>query len=219
VFPVLYESSIARRRGRMLPPFAKVWAYPLWRSVRRSEAADAVVEDVDWWVQCLEDPDLLELDQYSRFTYLTLAFAHFRTLIHYRLRSAPSTLRRLLQVLYRADATLALNADRIGPGLFIQHGFATIVDAESVGTHCWINQQVTIGWTAAGRPTLGDRVEVHAGAVVIGPITLHDGAVVGANATVIHDVEPGVTVVGPVATVLNTDARTATHQSESLSRD
>ena len=39
--------------------------------------------------------------------------------------------------------------------------------------------------------------------MVIGPITLHDGATVGANATVIHDVAAGVTVVAPAATVLN----------------
>ncbi|MFD0452574.1 hypothetical protein ACFQZK_18685 [Rhodococcus aetherivorans] len=35
--------------------------------------------------------------------------------------------------------------------------------------------------------------------MVLGPITLHDGATVGANATVIHDVPAGVTVVAPLA--------------------
>jgi serine O-acetyltransferase len=78
----------------------------------------------------------------------------------------------------------ALDAARIGAGLFIQHGVATIVTADNIGSHCWINQQVTIGYNARGRPTLGDRVWVGAGALVIGPITLHDGATVGANATV-----------------------------------
>lgn len=102
----------------------------------------------------------------------------------------------------RPAETLTLSADRIGPGLFIQHGVATIVTAKSIGSHCWINQQVTIGHDATGGPTLGDRVRVGAGAVVIGPITLHDGATVGANATVIHDVGPGETVVAPLATPL-----------------
>ena len=127
--------------------------------------------------------------------------------------SAPLALRLLLRAMYRPAATLTLNADRIGPGLFIQHGVATIVTAESIGSHCWINQQVTIGHNATGRPTLGDRVRVGAGAVVIGPITLHDGATVGANATVIHDVGPGETVVAPLASALNPRAAgTATHQ-------
>lgn len=187
----------------MLLTLARVWAYPLWRSVIRSESADAVAEDVDWWMRCIGDANLLGLDRYSRFAYLSGALTEFRTLVHYRLRSAPPALRLLLRAVYRPAATLTLNADRIGPGLFIQHGVATIVTAESIGSHCWINQQVTIGHNGRGRPTLGDRVRVGAGAVVIGPITLHNGATVGANATVIYDVGPGATVVAPLATVLN----------------
>jgi len=194
---------MARDRRRMLLALARVWAYPLWCGVTRSESADAVAEDVDFWVQCINDETLLELDRYSRFAYLSGALTEFRTLVHYRLRSAPLALRVLLRALYRPAATLTLEADRIGPALFIQHGVGTIVTAESIGSHCWINQQVTIGHTVKGRPTLGDGVRVGAGAVVIGPITLHDGSTVGANATVIHDVGPGVTVVGPLATAFN----------------
>jgi serine O-acetyltransferase len=155
----------------------------------------------------LNDPDLNQLDRYSRFAYFTAMSAEFRTLVHYRLRSAPLLVCHLLRVLYRPAPTLELVADRIGPGLYIQHGVATIVNAESIGSHCWINQQVTIGYSARGRPTLGDRVRINAGAVVIGPITLHDGAVVGANATVIHDVGPDATVVAPPATELNRELR------------
>ena len=138
----------------MLLALARVWAYPLWCSVTRSESADAVAEDVDWWMRCIDDADLLALDRYSRFAYLSGALTEFRTLVHYRLRSAPLALRLLLRAIYRPAATLTLNADRIGPGLFIQHGVATIVTAKSIGSHCWINQQVTIGHDATGRPTL-----------------------------------------------------------------
>jgi serine O-acetyltransferase len=193
---------MARDRRRMLLVFARVWAYPLWCSVTRSESADAVAEDVDWWTRCINDANLLELDHYSRFAYLAGALTEFRTLVHYRLRSAPLALRLLLRALYRPAATLTLDADRIGPGLFIQHGVGTIVTAESIGSHCWINQQVTIGYTAKGRPTLDDGVRVGAGAVVLGPITLHDGATVGANATVMRDLGPGMTVVAPLPTEL-----------------
>ena len=194
---------MARDRRTMLLALARVWAYPLWCSVTRSEASDTVAEDVDWWMCCINDADLLKLDRYSRFAYLCGALAEFRTLVHYRLRSAPIAIRLPLRAVYRPPANLTLAADRIGPGLFIQHGVATIVTAESIGSHCWINQQVTIGHDAAGRPTLGDHVRVGAGAVVIGPLTLHDGATVGANATVIHDVGPGEIVVAPLATALN----------------
>ena len=79
----------------MLLIFARIWAYPLWRSVTRSEAADTVSEDVDWWMRCIDDANLLALDRYSRFAYLTGTLAEFRTLIHYRLRSALIALRLL----------------------------------------------------------------------------------------------------------------------------
>jgi serine O-acetyltransferase len=200
---------MTRDRRTQLVALARIWAYPLWCSVIHSEAGDTVAEDVDWWMRCINHPDLLALDRYSRFAYLAGALTEFRTLVHYRLRSAPTVLRLVLRAMYRPAATLTLEADRIGPGLFIQHGVGTIVSAESIGSHCWINQQVTIGHNAKGRPTLGDRVRVASGAVVIGPITLHDGATVGANATVIRDVGPGVTVVAPPAIALNSQLEDA----------
>ena len=192
---------MARDRDKLIS-LARIWAYPLWRSVVRSRAADDVMADVDFWIDCIDESDLSALDRYSRFAYLSGALTEFRTLVHYRLRSYPWPLRFTLKKLYRPSPTLILEADRIGPALFIQHGVGTIVSAESIGSHCWINQQVTIGYNTKGRPRLGDRVRVGAGAVVIGPVALHDGATVGANATVIHDVPEGVTVVAPTATVL-----------------
>lgn len=185
-------------RARLLR-FARAWANPLWWAVRRVGTLDTVVTDVDWWIECIGDPPLLALDRYSRFAYLVGALPEFRTLVHHRLAGAPTALRFLLRLLYRPAPTLVLDVDRIGPGFFVQHGIATIVSAESIGHHCWINQQVTVGYGARGRPTLGDRVRIGAGAVVVGPITLHDGATIGANATVVHDVPAGETVVAPVA--------------------
>jgi serine O-acetyltransferase len=199
----VYYRCMQSNRRAVLIKFARVWSYPLWWTVMRSDGAGDVAADVDWWIDCIDRPDLTRLDPYSRFAYLAGALAEFRTLVHYRLRSAPVLLRWALRRFYRPAATLTLDAGCIGPGLFIQHGVGTIVTAESIGAYCWINQQVTIGHDAKGRPTLGDRVRVGAGAVVIGPITLHDGTTVGANATVVRDVPAGVTVVGPAAVRLN----------------
>ena len=93
--------------------------------------------------------------------------------------------------------TLYLMSKEIGGGLFIQHGFATMVTAESVGENCWINQQVTIGYNGHGRaPVIGNHVMITCGAKVLGDITVGDNAVIGANAVVIRDVEPGSKMVG-----------------------
>jgi serine O-acetyltransferase len=205
----IYHQCMTRRRNGILLALARVWAYPLWYAASHSAAADDVVADVDWWVRCIDDDELRALDRYSRFSYLSGALTEFRTLVHCRLRSAPALTRAALRAIYRPAPTLTLDADRIGPALFIQHGVATIITAESIGSHCWINQQVTIGHDAVGRPTLGDRVRVGAGAVVLGPITLHDGSTVGANATVVHDVGPDETVVAPLAGPLKRDHQDA----------
>jgi serine O-acetyltransferase len=193
---------MGRRRSRTRLALARLWAYPLWCGIRHSNVGGIVTDDVAWWIACIDDAELRGFDSYTQFAYLSGALGEFRTLAHFRLREGPALLRLVLRVVYRPSPTLILEADRIGRALFIQHGLGTIVTATSIGSRCWINQQVTIGHDAVGRPTLGDDVRVGAAAVVLGPITLHDGATVGANATVIHDVGPGETVVAPLAKTL-----------------
>ena len=86
----------------------------------------------------------------------------------------------MFAVVYPGERTLHLACSEIGPGLFIQHGFATIVAARRVGRNCWINQQVTIGFTRPDdRPSIGDDVFVYAGAKVLGDVTVGNGAVIG----------------------------------------
>jgi len=123
-------------------------------------------------------------------------------LVHYRLRSAPPAPRLPLRVIYRTDPTPIIDADSIRPGLFIEDGFATGISAESIGSHSWINQQVTIGFDPEADRHWVKASESGAGVIVLGPITLHDGATVGANAAAVHDVGPGEVVVGPLATPL-----------------
>ena len=129
-----------------------------------------------------------------------LGMREFRTLCYHRMQTGTLAGRvagRLVAWAYPGEPTLRLVTRDIGPGLFIQHGFATIVAAERVGANCWINQQVTIGYDEQGRsPVLEDGVTVHAGAQVIGGITLRAGCRVGANAVVVRDVPAGVTAVG-----------------------
>ena len=96
----------------MLLLLARVWAYPLWWGVIHSESADAALEDVDWWMRCINQDELLRLDRYSQFAYLSGALPEFRTLLHYRLRTAPLVFRLLLRLIYRPAATLTLDAER-----------------------------------------------------------------------------------------------------------
>lgn len=120
----------------------------------------------------------------------------FRNLLIYRNSHRP-LYRRWIGLVYKPMDTLYLETPEIGGGLFIHHGFATMVAAKSIGENCWINQQVTIGYGKGEEPpVIGDHVMITCGAKVLGKITVGDGAVIGANAVVIRDVEPGAVMGG-----------------------
>lgn len=90
----------------------------------------------------------------------------------------------------------------LGRRLFIDHGIGTVIgETAIVGDDVTLYQGVTLGGTSLQRgvkrhPTLGNNVIVGAGAHVLGPITVGDGARIGANAVVLHDVLQGATMVG-----------------------
>lgn len=67
-----------------------------------------------------------------------------------------------------------------------------------IGEGCEIGPHVVLGGKSPvrGAPRLEAGVIVHSGAKVIGPVTIGAGAVIGANAVVIHDVAPHTLAVG-----------------------
>ncbi len=181
-----------------------VWAgtiatAPLWAVVQRGAAGPLLRADAARWAACLRRPDVAALTPRARFGWLVARYPEFRSLVHYRLTPLPVLLRWALRQLWRPLPTLHLNAARIGPGLFIEHGFATTLTASTVGADCWLNQQVTVGHTGKGQPVIGDRVRIGAGAVVVGPVHVGADAVIGANATVVRDVPSGAVMLAPEA--------------------
>ena len=94
------------------------------------------------------------------------------------------------------------NSCDIGAGLFVQHGFSTIIMAD-LGENCWVNQQVTIGHKDKnGRPQIGNNVRITAGAKVLGNIKVGDNVTIGANAVVVKDVPDDCVVVGIPAYII-----------------
>lgn len=192
-------STNPTQREKMLDRCAAVWAWPLWLGVRIAKAVPTVERDVARWTECVERPAIAALSPYGQFARFAATLPEFRTLMHVRIAAAPFPARLILKKMYRGMGSLCLWTTDIGPGFFIQHGVATLIGAQSIGENCWINQQVSVGYTAKGAPIIGNNVRIAAGAKVIGPITIGDNAVIGINAIVMKDVPPGTVLVSPIA--------------------
>jgi serine O-acetyltransferase len=90
-----------------------------------------------------------------------------------------------------------------GPGLVLIHAMGVVVNgAIRGGSHIYIEHQVTIGAERRQSPIIGNHVFIGAGAKIIGAVRIGDGARIGANAVVVHDVPPHTTVVGIPARVV-----------------
>lgn len=190
------------------------WSMPLLRLAKGSGMYDVVLQDVRRWHDRLGWRE--DRSDAARFAALVGAFPEFRNLVHYRISGLPAPLRLAARAIWRKEKTLHIHCDSIGPGLFIQHGFATTITARSIGRDCWINQQVTIGHTTKGQPVIGDRVRISAGAVVVGPINVGDDATIGVNATVVTSVPSGATMVAPQAQQLPSADTASQHASTTI---
>ncbi len=90
-----------------------------------------------------------------------------------------------------------------GPGFVLIHSDGVVINGSvRGGRNVRIEHQVTIGAERRQSPVLGDDVFLGAGAKVLGPVVVGDGARVGANAVVVADVPPHSTVVGIPARVV-----------------
>ncbi len=95
----------------------------------------------------------------------------------------------------------------IGRRVFIDHGMGVVIGETAViGDDCTLYHEVTLGgvsWNKGKRhPTLGKGVVVGAGAKILGPFEVGDGARIGSNSVVVKPVPAGVTVVGIPARVV-----------------
>ncbi|WP_149202067.1 serine O-acetyltransferase EpsC [Actinotalea subterranea] len=114
---------------------------------------------------------------------------------------------RLFSQLARSATGIEIHPGaQIGRRLFIDHGMGVVIgETAVVGDDVVLFHGATLGGKAMRRgkrhPTLGDHVVVGAGAKILGPVWIGDGAQIGANAVVVKDVPAGSVAVGVPATV------------------
>jgi len=98
----------------------------------------------------------------------------------------------------------------IGRRVFIDHGMGIVIgETAEIGDDTTLYHGVTLGGTSWNKgkrhPTLGRNVVIGAGAKILGPITIGDGAKVGSNAVVVRDVPSGATAVGIPARIYSVE--------------
>jgi serine O-acetyltransferase len=119
----------------------------------------------------------------------------------------PGILQRMNYMLYGLE--IPSGAD-IGGGLYIAHPIGTVIMPRRIGRNCSIIAAVTIGMRSEWAfPDIGDDVFIGAGARVLGGIRVGNGAMIGANAVVIHDVPDGATVVGVPGRIIRVAGQSA----------
>lgn len=101
---------------------------------------------------------------------------------------------------------------KIGRRFVIDHGVGIVIgETAEIGDDVLIYQGVTLGGTGKDvgkrHPTVGNRVMISAGAKVLGPINIGDGARIAAGAVVLKDVPAESTVVGVPAKVVKQNGK------------
>lgn len=103
-------------------------------------------------------------------------------------------------------ATVIPPSVKIGRNVLLGYsGLGIVIHKNAViGNNVKISQNVTIGGRSGHRmvPIIEDDVEIGAGACVIGPIHVGQGAKIGANAVVLNDVPRKTVAVGIPARIL-----------------
>ena len=133
----------------------------------------------------------------------------------WRMTIQPKLLRAPFSILYRALYRKIRNVYgielpytvKLGRRVIIEHQGAIVIHGNCfIGEDSVIRQGVTLGNRYLDRqfeaPKLGDRVNVGAGAKILGNVTIGNDANIGANAVVLSDIPPSKTAVGIPAKII-----------------
>ncbi len=100
---------------------------------------------------------------------------------------------------------------KIASTVIFEHGMGTVIgETAEIGDGTVILHGVTLGARrisdlSVGKrhPTVGKNVMMGTGVIVLGAVTIGDGAWIGANSVVLEDVPPGTSVVGVPARIVS----------------
>lgn len=113
----------------------------------------------------------------------------------------------MMRIIFSSD--ISMKSD-IGGGLKFEHGQDIVIGADvKVGKNLRIFNGVTIGGkdpalpSTGNQPTIGDNVVISTGSKILGPISLGNNVITGANCVCIKSVPDGSTVAGVPARIIS----------------
>lgn len=113
----------------------------------------------------------------------------------------PDFIKIYIRIVFSCDIpyTVEIGKDVV----FWHNGLGVVIRKNAkIGSGTSIYQHVTIGGrNRPGAPVIGNNVFIGPGACILGKIHIGDGASIGPNAVVIHDVPANSLVFSPLATV------------------
>jgi len=157
-----------------------------------------------------EDWDTYERDLWRQGLWVMAVyrFGRWRYGLRHQIVRAPFSfayklLFKFIQIITGIELPCEAN---VGRRFRIDHFGGVIISGDVVfGDDVVIRNGVTIGLRHAGvrgSPRIGNRVDIGAGAKILGPITIGDDATIGANAVVLQDVPPNSIAIGiPARTI------------------
>lgn len=168
-------------------------------------------DSLSLWQQIVEDWNAHGRD-WTKPGFRAIAVYRFGV---WRMGIQPLILRAPLSILYRMMFRKVRNgygielpySAKVGRRVVIEHQSAIVIHGNCViGDDCVIRQGCTLGNRYLDRldeaPILGDRVNVGAGAKILGRVQIGSDVCIGANAVVLSDVGVGETAIGIPAKIL-----------------
>lgn len=125
-------------------------------------------------------------------------------------RSATKTFAAMAQKLMEILTGIGIPRDaEIAGGLYLPSFGAIILARGSIGANCTIEQNVTLGIAGRGSerglPTIGERVFIGAGALIVGKVTVGDDAYIFPGSVVTRSVPARAVVMGYPARIVSND--------------
>src|ERR1700735_5530600 len=151
---------------------------------------------------------------------LVYRFGNWRYTIKNRFLRMPfSFLYKFLKMMADSLCGIELPCEVVlGERFVIEHIGGIVISGDAVfGDDCVIRNGVTVGLrhrNRRGSPVVGNRVDIGAGAKLLGPIRIGDDVAIGANAVVLTDVPSNSIAVGVPARIIPRKKNNGTTLSE-----